>query len=227
MSYLVVLLASFLAVIIVVTTHEYAHAFVANKCGDPTPRLYNRLSLNPLNHFDPIGILAFAIVGFGWAKPVPINPYNFKNYKWGSFWTSAAGIIINFISAFLFYPLYILVSIYVVPLVSATYAAIFLSQFTKLLFVYSLSFCVFNLLPLYPLDGFRLLEVLSRKRRKVYQFLSSYGYQILIGLVLLSFLSERVAILAPLNVLGYVLRFATDILGYPITTFWKFLFKLG
>ena len=81
MSYLVVLLASFLAVVIVVTAHEYAHAFVAEKWGDPTPRLYNRLSLNPLNHFDPIGIVAFAIIGFGWAKPVPINPYNFKNYK--------------------------------------------------------------------------------------------------------------------------------------------------
>lgn len=224
MSYLVVLLASFLAVVIVVTTHEYAHAFVAEKWGDPTPRLYNRLSLNPLNHFDPIGIVAFAIVGFGWAKPVPINPYNFKNYKWGSFWTSVAGILVNFISAFLFFPLYILVSLYVAPLFAGTYAAIFFQQFAKLLFVYSLSFCAFNLLPLYPLDGFRLLEVFSKKRGKTYQFLADYGYQILIGLVLLSFLADRVAILAPFNVLGYVLQFAYNILGWPITTFWNFVF---
>ena len=224
MDYAITLFAQFLAVMVVLTFHEFAHAYAAYKCGDPTAKYAGRLTLNPTKHFDLIGLLTFALVGFGWAKPVPINPYNFKNYKWGSFWTSVAGILVNFISAFLFFPLYILVSLYVAPLFAGTYAAIFFQQFAKLLFVYSLSFCAFNLLPLYPLDGFRLLEVFSKKRGKTYQFLADYGYQILIGLVLLSFLADRVAILAPFNVLGYVLQFAYNILGWPITTFWNFVF---
>ena len=99
MEYFVYLLASFLAVMIVITTHEFAHAFVAYKCGDPTAKFAGRMSLNPVRHFDPLGIVMFAFAGFGWAKPVPVNPYNFRNYKSGSFWTAAAGVIVNYLSA--------------------------------------------------------------------------------------------------------------------------------
>ena len=84
LSYLVVLIAQFLAVMAVITVHEYAHAFVAYKFGDPTAKFAGRMSLNPMRHFDPLGIVMFAVVGFGWAKPVPINPNNFNNYKKGS-----------------------------------------------------------------------------------------------------------------------------------------------
>jgi Zn-dependent protease len=70
---------------IVLPLHEFAHAFAAVKNGDLTPRLNNRYTLNPLAHFDLIGLICFAFVGFGWAKPVPINPYNFNNYKKGCF----------------------------------------------------------------------------------------------------------------------------------------------
>ena len=103
------LLASFLVVVVVLSLHEFAHAFVAYKCGDPTAKFSGRMTLNPLRHFDPIGMLMFAVVGFGWAKPVPINPNNFKNYRSGTFWTSAAGIIMNYCMAALFYPLYLVV----------------------------------------------------------------------------------------------------------------------
>ena len=78
MIYLVQLIASFLAVALVITLHEFAHAFVAYKCGDPTAKFSGRMTLNPIKHFDPLGILMFALAGFGWAKPVPINPYNFS-----------------------------------------------------------------------------------------------------------------------------------------------------
>ena len=81
MDYIVKLLAQFLAVMIVITFHEFAHAYVANKCGDPTARFSGRMTLNPTKHFDLLGILMFALAGFGWAKPVPVNPYNFKNYR--------------------------------------------------------------------------------------------------------------------------------------------------
>ena len=112
MDYLLELVARFLAAVIVLTLHEFAHAFVAWKCGDPTAKFSGRMSLNPMRHFDPLGMLLFALAGFGWAKPVPVNPGNFKKYRSGCFWTSAAGVIVNYLSAFLFYPLYMLVFTY-------------------------------------------------------------------------------------------------------------------
>ena len=217
------LLASFLAVMVVVCLHEFAHAFVAEKCGDPTPRLNGRLTLNPLAHFDPIGIIAFALVGFGWAKPVPINPYNFRHYKKGCLLTSAAGIIVNYICAFLFLPLFILTSIYVFPIFSGKYVGSFLFNFSYYLYIYSLCFCVFNLLPLYPLDGFRILDTLNKKRGKVFRFLREYGNRILIGLILISALADRFAIFAYIDVLGALLSFANTILAYPITAFWSWI----
>ena len=78
MTYFFELLASFLAVIAVISLHEFAHAFVAYKCGDPTAKFSGRMTLNPVKHFDLWGMLCFAVAGFGWAKPVPINPYNFR-----------------------------------------------------------------------------------------------------------------------------------------------------
>ena len=96
-------LSIFLALIVVLPVHEFAHAFVAVKCGDYTPKSYKRLTLNPLAHFDPVGLACFVFAGFGWAKPVPVNPYNFKNYKWGSFFVAIAGVVANYILAFLIY----------------------------------------------------------------------------------------------------------------------------
>ena len=126
MDKFVELLARFLAVLIIICTHEYAHAYVANKCGDPTARFSGRLTLNPLAHFDPIGIVMFALIGFGWAKPVPINPNNFRNYKRGCLLTSSAGVIVNYLTAFLIYPIFILVLNFVVPVFSGKYIATFL-----------------------------------------------------------------------------------------------------
>ena len=97
------LVAQFLAVVVVISLHEFAHAYVAYKCGDPTAKWAGRMTLNPVKHFDLLGMLAFALLGFGWAKPVPVNPANFKNYKRGSFLTSAAGVAVNYVMAFLFY----------------------------------------------------------------------------------------------------------------------------
>ena len=221
---LVYLVAQFLAVVVVITLHEFAHAFVAYKCGDPTAKFSGRMTLNPVKHFDLLGMLSFALVGFGWAKPVPVNPYNFKKYRSGSFWTSAAGIITNYISAFIFCPLYILVYLYVLPLVAGTYAEYFLARLFYCLCVYSLSFCVFNLLPFYPLDGFRMVDALNKKRGKVYTFLRKYGYYVLLGLMLISLLSSRIPVLGYINVLGYVMHFAANIFGKPIALFWGWIF---
>lgn len=226
MEQLLLLVARFAAVIVIITFHEFAHAFVAYKCGDPTAKFAGRMTLNPMKHFDPLGIVSFVLVGFGWASPVPVNPYNFKNYRSGCFWTSAAGVITNYLMAFLFYPLFVLVQIYVIPAVAGKYAEIFLFWLFYAFFAYSLSFCVFNLLPFYPLDGFRIVDALNKKRGKVYRFLRQYGYYILLGLMLLHMVASYVPMLGYVDVLGYFMSFAVDIFGKPITLFWNWLLGL-
>lgn len=221
-DYLISLLASLCAVTVVLTLHEFAHAYVAYRCGDPTPKWSGRLSLNPFRHFDPVGLLCFTFVGFGWAKPVAINPDNFKRYRLGLGLTACAGIVMNYLTALLIYPLFCVVLYYMpeVPFVTEL-----LESFFYLVFAYSLSFFVFNLLPLYPLDGFRILDAVNKQRGKVFRFLRNYGQYILFGLILESFLCQLlvrfgVPQMAWFDILGWFMQFATDILGWPITALW-------
>ena len=96
------------AIIITVTLHELAHGWVSYKFGDPTPKEDGRLSLNPLRHLDPIGTIALLVAGFGWAKPVHIDPRYYKDAKTGVVWTAFAGPMMNFIIAFIAVFLYYL-----------------------------------------------------------------------------------------------------------------------
>lgn len=223
------LLASLIAVTVVLTFHEFAHAFVAYKCGDPTPKWSGRLTLNPLKHFDPLGLVLFALVGFGWAKPVPINPNNFKRYRLGLGLTASAGVIVNYIMAFLFYPLALLILFYMPPV---AFLKSFLFDLFMLMYGRSLAFCVFNLLPLYPLDGFRIVDALNKKRGKVFRFLRQYGYWILIGLIVESFLCRifydylGIAVMEYFDILGWIMKFATHYFGFPILAAWGPAFGL-
>ena len=205
----------------VLVPHEFAHAAVAVANGDPTPKLNGRLSLNPLRHFDPLGFVMCALVGFGWARPVPINSANFKNYKVGLFTTAIAGVVTNYIIAFIFYPLYALSYMYVG---TGTAGGLFLTTFLWLVFSYNLSIAVFNLLPLFPLDGFRVVESLTKPWNKVRQFLGKYGQLILLVLIFESFVCGVVGRFYPIfysfDVLGYVMTFAVDIIGWPIQALW-------
>ena len=205
----------------VLVPHEFAHAAVAVANGDPTPKLNGRLSLNPLRHFDPLGFVMCALVGFGWARPVPINSANFKNYKVGLFTTAIAGVVTNYIIAFIFYPLYALSYMYVG---TGTAGGLFLTTFLWLVFSYNLSIAVFNLLPLFPLDGFRVVESLTMPWNKVRQFLGKYGQPILLVLIFESFVCSVVGRFYPIfysfDVLGYVMTFAVDIIGWPIQALW-------
>lgn len=226
-------LAAIIAVIFVFAPHEFAHAFVAYKCGDATAKMRGRMTLNPLKHLDIYGFILCAIAGFGWAKPVPINPANFKNYRKGLFLTAIAGVIANYIIAFFGYLLFIVVSLYFpVGNTLVNNLNYFFQLLFRDLFVFNLGVFIFNLLPLYPLDGFRIVESLTRGINPVQRFLRSYGMYILIVLVLESFLCDIVvdytnlSFIRYFDILGYVQWFAINILGYPIRLMWDVIFGL-
>lgn len=166
------------ALLIAITVHEYAHAVVADSLGDPTPKSSGRLTLNPLAHLDPIGALMLAIVGFGWAKPVAINPTYFKNFKDGvkkvAFAGPGANLFLAFMSA-----LFIVVMNRLGILTEGVHTFLFWAQ------LYNVWFAFFNLLPIPPLDGSKiLLSVLSPKQAYSYLKIEPYSFYILIGLLL-------------------------------------------
>ncbi len=235
-TYVISLLAGFVAVIFVLAPHEWGHAFAATKCGDGTAKAMGRLTLNPLKHLDPVGFICCALVGFGWAKPVPVNPYNFKHYRRGLFITAAAGVVVNYIVAFFAYLLLMLflrfayLPMYTYSTV-VSYIAYFIYCVLEDIFVYSLCVFVFNLLPLYPLDGFRILESCTRQINPVTRFLRNYGQMILIILVVESFVCGimedfGIAWAGYCDILGYVMYFATEIIGFPIEAAWGWILQI-
>ena len=141
--------------VIAMVVHEYAHALVAVKMGDPTPRFAGRLSLNPMNHIDPIGLLCMFLVHFGWAKPVSINPYNFRNPRMGDILVSLAGPFANFVTAFIAMAM-------LFALFAGTNGAMSsgAQQVFSLIILYNINFGIFNLIPVPPLDGSHVLKEL-------------------------------------------------------------------
>ncbi len=209
------LISKVLALMLVLPLHEFAHAFIAVKNGDVTPKLYRRYTLNPLAHFDALGLVCFAVAGFGWAKPVPVNPNNFKNYKRGCFLVSIAGVTANYLLAFIVYPLFILSNF--VPNVGFFDDVLTLALLYT--FSFSLSFFVFNLIPVYPLDGFRAIDAFSKRKSKIYWFLRNQGIYVLYFLFLLSIVSDLTGVWQ-IDILGFILNKIVGIISRPITLFW-------
>ncbi len=213
-------ISTFLALLIVLPIHEFAHGFAAVKSGDLTPKHQKRYTLNPLAHFDLLGLTCFVVAGFGWAKPMPVNPNNFRNYKRGCFWVSVAGVIANYIIAFLVYPLFIVSLLYIPEF--GYFTQVLTDTFFKI-FSLSLVFFIFNLIPVYPLDGFRAIDVFCKKRGKFYRFLRRDGIFVLYGLILLSFIADITGVWQ-IDVLGIAIRYLSNLISYPITLFWGLFF---
>ena len=169
--------------------HEVAHGLVALWFGVKTAKLNGRLSLNPAKHFDWVGLLMMLFCGFGWARPVPVNTSNFKNQKAGMICVSLAGVVTNLLQAFIFSGLWVLMANLAVEgsmfCSNYNYLWHFLFELGRLTTSINISFALFNILPLYPLDGYRLMSCFIPQHNRIMTFLRRYSVYIIIGLVLI------------------------------------------
>ncbi|MDD5726176.1 MAG: site-2 protease family protein [Patescibacteria group bacterium] len=168
------------AVLVALTVHEFSHALAATWLGDPTAKRMGRLSLNPLAHIDWFGLLALVLVSFGWGKPVPFNPYLLRDQKWGPLYIGLAGPFSNLLMLSL---VGLLLRI-LLPILGPNNLLI---VFLGLCFLINTALMLFNLIPLPPLDGSKIIMALLHKP-KWFAFrekLERYGSWILMGLILL------------------------------------------
>jgi Zn-dependent protease len=202
------LIARVLVLIVAFTIHEFAHAWSATQFGDDTPRLNGRLTLNPLAHLDPVGSMVLLLAGFGWAKPVPVNPYTLQRRSPSAYmWVALAGPLSNLMLAILAALLFRFefASIYEA---FAPSSGIF-PNFSRILLEFvsiNLILMVFNLIPLAPLDGEKVLSYLAPPGLSgMLDIIRPYGPLILITLV---FVGPMIG----LNIFGWIIGTAVNTL---------------
>ncbi len=167
--------------IIGITIHEFAHAFVAYRLGDPTAKVAGRLTLNPLAHLDPIGTVALLLIGVGWGKPTPFDPYNLRNVKRDSALISAAGAAVNLALALILSIPYL--TAYYLHMANPAINSIY-TYLSPIIF-FNVILGIFNLIPISPLDGFKVLAGLL-PRDWYYDFIQTEKYGIFFLLILLA-----------------------------------------
>jgi len=180
------------AILIAVSLHEFAHGYVSYKLGDPTPKATGRLSLNPLAHLDPVGTICLLFFRFGWAKPVQVNPYYYKDKRKGMALVGLAGPMMNFLIA--------LICAFVMGIilkVTGGYAGdvtVFIFKLFQYSYIINIGLGVFNLIPFPPLDGAKIVgAVLPEEKYFKYMKYERYGQLIIFGLLMFNFLDIPLA----------------------------------
>ena len=166
------ILVSFVGIAVAISVHEFGHAFAAYLLGDDTAKMQGRMTLDPAKHIDPIGLITLLVFRFGWAKPVPVNPNNFRNYKLGNVLVSLAGAIGNILAA--------IVCVFVIKY--AKMEALY--TIANVTLAYNIGFAAFNLLPIPPLDGWGIISTFIPYKHNdlVYKY-EAYSYPILLILL--------------------------------------------
>jgi Zn-dependent protease len=171
-------------IVIGLSFHEFAHAWVANKCGDPTPKYQDRITISPLAHIDPMGFVALIFIGFGWGKPVMINPNNFKKPRRDELLVALAGVTLNLILAFLFAGVLKLLYIFALEFMFTDPGMILKEIIISIVYI-NIVLMVFNLLPIPPLDGFNVItQIFNLRNTEFYYRVYDKGFFILMILVI-------------------------------------------
>ncbi|MCL2630612.1 MAG: site-2 protease family protein [Firmicutes bacterium] len=193
-------LAFMLVALFSISVHEASHAYGALLLGDATAKSRGRLTLNPASHLDLTGALMFLVAGFGWAKPVPVDTSNFTNYKKGRIVVSLAGVVSNIAMALIWLLLLYLAggSLFTAMFTAKSQAVYVLASLGFYIIVYGVMInfmlAMFNLLPIYPLDGFNLLDTFLPYGNPFSRFMVKYGFFVLIGLIALGWIGGLVGV---------------------------------
>lgn len=197
------LLYSLPAVLIALSFHEYAHAWAAWKCGDPTAKNLGRMSLDPFRQMDLVGTVCLLLFRFGWAKPVPINPRNFRHPRRDEIFVSLAGILMNFLLAFIVY------GVYVIVVYKAGWDNEIFQNIVYPIITLNITLGIFNLIPIPPLDGNHVLTaILPGPMTKFNAVIGRYGMVILLALMLT-------------GIVGWLLTGVANSILYCYGSFWK------
>jgi Zn-dependent protease len=200
-----------IAFVIAFSLHEWAHAFVAWRLGDPTAEREGRLTINPIPHIDPFGMILILFGPFGWARPVPVNPYNFRgNKRLGMVYVAAAGPFVNLVLALVFAVIIALVEQSHALAAMPQKAAEAIGMTLWFSFLINCGLFVFNLLPIHPLDGSNILRFLSPRRfDPFFHKLDVYGPWVLLLLIFLPGISNLI-LGVPLSLLVYGIDFVAN-----------------
>ena len=204
-------------IIIGVAFHEYGHAAVASKLGDPTPRMQGRLTINPAAHLEPFGLIALIFCGFGWGKPVEIDPSYFRNRRRDELLVSVAGVVMNLIIAIIFTIIFkIVLSAWGSAFSYSAGGVTDFRYYLELMLFYAIQInlvlMIFNLIPVPPLDGFNIVvEIFNLRHTEFYRTVYNYGQWILLVLLLLGFVGR---ILSP--AVMWCMNVLFNIFGVPL-----------